>query len=70
MAHARRLTGRAKFCKELVSREGTLIEVPKSLALQVPAQFAAYLQPRLEAAAGGSLEPYRKTEADKKTPRC
>ena len=69
MAHACRLTGRAKFRKELVSREGILIEVPSSLSLRSAAQLATYLEPRLEAAVGGSLETYRKTEADKKTPR-
>ena len=58
--YACRLTGRAVFRQDLVSRVGVIIEIPHNLAQQSAMQLAAYLQPRLEAAAGGSLDLYRK----------
>ena len=54
-----RLTWRALFCKELLSREGTLKESSSWFPRQSKSQLTAYLQPRLEAAAGGSLDAYR-----------
>ena len=47
-----RLTGRAAVRKALLSREGTLINVPSQLAEQNVAKLVAFLQPRIEAATG------------------
>ena len=53
-----RLRGRALFRQKLLSHEGALIEVPDSQAQQGVSSLVAYLKPRLEAAAGGSLDAY------------
>lgn len=53
-----RFTGRAIFCEQLLSQAGIPLFVSFKLASGDPEQLAKYLKPRLEAAAGGSLDAY------------
>ena len=53
-----RFTGRAIFCEQLLSQAGIPLFVSFKLASGDPEQLANYLKPRLEAAAGGSLDAY------------
>ena len=41
-----------------MSKEGSLVEVPPHIFTEGVESVAEYLKPRLEAAAGGSLEAY------------
>lgn len=47
------------FRRKLLSQEGSLIEVPLVVAEQGVDHLVDHLKPKLEAAAGGSLEAYR-----------
>ena len=53
-----RLTGRAIFCRKLLSARGILIEVPREESDQGVDVLAAYLAPRLDAATEGTLATY------------
>lgn len=55
-----RLTGRAVFRRQLLSQEGMLLSIPEVDVFDSDAtRLAEYLKPRLQAAAGESLEAYR-----------
>ncbi|DBB06840.1 TPA: hypothetical protein ACH3X3_009500 [Trebouxia sp. C0006] len=53
-----RLTGRAMFKQTLLAKHGKLILIPQSKLSSSIDELAAYLQQELEAAVGGSLDPY------------
>ena len=57
-----RLTGRAVFRAHLLAQQGRLVDVPHQMASNAVTveQLADYLKPILTAAAGGSLDAYRK----------
>ncbi len=57
-----RLTGRAVFNSHLLAKKGRLVDVPQEMANDTITvkQLADYLEPILTAAAGGSLDAYRK----------
>ena len=57
-ACACRLTGRAVFFRKLLARQGHLIQVPLPVAQLDTDKLADYLLPRLQEAAGGSLDAY------------
>ena len=57
-AHCR-LTGRALFRRELLSREGVLVDIPFELCKQASGQLLEYLAPRLEDIAGDKLDAYQ-----------
>ena len=56
--HVCRLTGRAMFKQTLLAKHGKLILIPQSKLSSSVDELAAYLQQELEAAVGGSLDPY------------
>lgn len=57
--HSRRQTGRSRFWRTLLSAEGHVVTVQENEAMDMQ-QLAEVLRPRLEAAAGGSLEAHRR----------
>ena len=56
------MTGRAAFRNHLLARQGQLVDVFDRLTSDTITvkQLAEYLEPILTAAAGGSLDAYRK----------
>ncbi len=57
--HVCRLTGRAMFKQALLAKHGKLVIIPQRKLSSSVDDLAPYLQEELEAAVGGSLEPYR-----------
>lgn len=55
-----RLTGRAAYCRKLLSEEGILIEAPAHIIQGSEELQGEFFRPRLRAAAGGNLNAYRK----------
>ncbi|DBB06827.1 TPA: hypothetical protein ACH3X3_009487 [Trebouxia sp. C0006] len=57
-----RLTGRSVFSSHLLAKQGRLVDIPQEMVNDnTPVeQLAEYLEPILTAAAGGSLDAYRK----------
>ena len=53
-----RLTGRAVFRRNLLSRAGILIEVPIEVLKQDASQLANYLERQIESVAEGGLDAY------------
>ena len=56
--HVCRLTGRATFKRALLAKHGKLVLNPQHKLSSSVDELAAYLQQELEAAVGGSLDPY------------
>ena len=62
MCNACRLTGSAALRFELLARYGAVVLIPPCMAQAEFHELAAYLNPRLKAAAGGELIAYRRVD--------